>query len=92
MPTYQVLIEGSGFELRLPSGEATQGFFVSRRVVASSEEEAASKGLRLVEEEWLSGDQRSLKVTPHLNVSEVELVRKAEANRDEASGYVFHGG
>ena len=92
MPTYKVLIEGSGFELQLPSGEATQGFFVARTVVAASEEEAALKSLRLVEEEWLSGEQSSLKVTPLLRISEVDLVRGAEANGDERSGYAFHPG
>jgi hypothetical protein len=92
MPTYKVLIEGSGFELQLPSGEAAQGFFVARTVVAASEKEAASKGLRLVEEEWSSGEQSSLKVTPRLSISEVELLRAAEANPGERSGYAFHLG
>jgi hypothetical protein len=92
MPTYQVLIEGSGFELQLPSGEAAQGFFVSRTVVAASKEEATSKGLRLVEEEWLSGEQASLGITPRLNISDVELLKEAEASRNERSGYAFHSG
>jgi hypothetical protein len=91
MPTYQVLIEGSGFELQLPSGEAAQGFFVARTVVAASEEEATSKGLRLVEEEWSSGEHASLGIKPRLNISEVELL-EAEAGRNERSGYAFHAG
>ena len=92
MPTYNVLVEGSGFELQLPSGEAAQGFFVARTVVAASEEEAARMGLGLVKEEWLSGKQSSLMITPLLRISKVELVGDAEANSDQRSGYAFHSG
>ena len=92
MPSYRVLIEGSGFEFAGDDGAVIRGFVVVRLASATSESEATSTAINRVSEEWARGKYAFHKVCPLLVASEVERLSLLGRFGARETGYVFHPG
>ena len=92
MPSYRVLVEGSGFELAGDDGVLIRGFAVTKLVSGSSESEAASSAISRVTQEWVCGKYAFHKVRPRLEASEVERLSLLSKLMATETGYVFHPG
>jgi hypothetical protein len=96
MPRFRIHLEGSNIAIPgdiagAPLG-TIRGFFTTRILDASSEEEAASRASALVANEWSQGEFSQFKVAPTLTVAEVRPLRFWEVLRARNTGYVFHPG
>jgi hypothetical protein len=92
MPTYVVVVEGSGF--RLPSApEPIVGFMASRRVRAINEQSAIDEAKRLIIDEWHSSGYEAENIgdLPSLTVDSVwsQGLLQRVFSRVPKKGYTF---
>ena len=87
MKNYAVFLEGSNFLLNEQGAEKLHGFFITKRIVASSKNEAGAAAIQAVWRDPKIAGQESNVPAPHIEVKVVHELPGSNQMKD--TGYVL---
>jgi hypothetical protein len=90
MPTFRVLVQGSGLDVASPSLIGVRGFQTVRVVTAPTAPEAARVAQSLVAHEWVHGKHSAHGIRPQLAAVEVRHFGLLDRLRGDDEGYTLN--